>query len=131
MRKNVPIVSVSLNEDIIGEIDKMQKELGFSGRSEIVRAGLRSLIAEEKERRTLSGKIHAVMLVVHDEGSDNEVHQISHSFDRITTTHIHNKTERDKCLEIFVLKGDSKEVDEMVKRFKVNRKMDHVRLLPM
>jgi CopG family nickel-responsive transcriptional regulator len=131
MRKNVPIVSVSLNEDILGEVDKMQRELGFSGRSEIVRAGLRSLIAEEKERRNLSGKIHAVMLVVHDEQSDNEVHQMSHSFDRIITTHIHNKTERDKCLEIFVLKGDSKEVDEMVKRFKVNRKMDYARLLPM
>lgn len=127
----MPIVSVSLNEDIIGEIDKLQKELGFSGRSEIVRAGLRTLIADEKERKNLSGSIHAVMLVVHDEESDTEVNQMSHSFDKIITTHIHNKTENDKCLEIFVLKGDSKEVDEMVKRFRVSRKMDHVRLLPM
>ncbi|AFU59683.1 putative nickel-responsive regulator 1 [Candidatus Nitrososphaera gargensis Ga9.2] len=131
MSKGVTIVSVSLNEDIIGEIDKLQKELGFSGRSEIVRAGLRSLIAEEKERKNLAGNVHAVMLVIHDEKSDNEVNEMGHSFDSIITTHIHNKTGRDKCLEVFLLKGDAKEINEMVKRFKTNRKMDHVRLLPM
>ncbi|HXG05738.1 MAG TPA: CopG family ribbon-helix-helix protein [Nitrososphaera sp.] len=127
----MPIVSVSLNEDIIEEIDKLQKDLGFSGRSEIVRAGLRSLIAEERARKNLTGNVHALMLVIHDEKSDNEVNRMGHSFDRIIITHIHNKTEREKCLEIFVLKGDAKEVNEMVKRFKTNRKMDHVRLLPV
>lgn len=125
----MPIVSVSLNEDIVGEIDKLQKELGFSGRSEIVRAGLRSLIAEERERKNLIGDIHAVMLVVHDEKSDNEVNEMGHSFDKIITTHIHSKTDREKCLEIFMLKGEAQEVNDMVKRFKTNRKMDHVRLM--
>ncbi|MGH9991312.1 MAG: CopG family ribbon-helix-helix protein, partial [Nitrososphaera sp.] len=38
------IVSVSLNDDILSEIDKLQKALGFSGRSEIVRAGIRNLL---------------------------------------------------------------------------------------
>jgi CopG family nickel-responsive transcriptional regulator len=90
----MPIVSVSLNDDIIGEIDKLQKELGFSGRSEIVRAGLRNLIAEERERKNLIGDIHAVMLVVHDERSDNEVNEMGHSFDKIITTHIHSKTDK-------------------------------------
>jgi len=32
-------VSVSLNEDIIENLDKL-KSLGFSGRSEIIRAGI-------------------------------------------------------------------------------------------
>jgi CopG family transcriptional regulator, nickel-responsive regulator len=125
----MPIVSVSLNDDIIGEIDKLQKDLGFSGRSEIMRAGLRSLLAEERERRNLIGDVHAVMLVVHNERSDNEVNEMGHSFDKIITTHIHSKTEKEKCLEIFMLKGEAQEVNEMVKRFKTNRKMDHVRLL--
>jgi CopG family transcriptional regulator, nickel-responsive regulator len=41
------IVSISLNEDIIAEMDKIQKSLGFSGRSELIRASIRSLFAEE------------------------------------------------------------------------------------
>ena len=56
------IVSISLNNDILTEIDKLQKVLGFSGRSEIVRAGLRNLLAEEKDRQDLSGDLFAVLL---------------------------------------------------------------------
>ena len=63
----MPIVSISLNDDILSEIDKLQKTMGFSGRSEIIRAGIRNLISEEKQRENLSGNIHAILMVVHDE----------------------------------------------------------------
>ena len=67
------IVSVSLNEDILDEVDRLQRALGFSGRSEIVRAGIRNLLAEEKERQDLSGRMFAVLLAIHDEKSDDQV----------------------------------------------------------
>jgi CopG family nickel-responsive transcriptional regulator len=125
------IVSISLNDEIIKDLDALQKDLGFSGRSEIVRAAIRSMIAQEKDRNSLKGNIHAIMLVVHDEKSDNHVTEMGHAFDSIIGTHIHNKTQGDKCLEIFMLKGDADEINEMVKRFKTNRKMHHVRLIAM
>ncbi|MEM4253052.1 MAG: ribbon-helix-helix domain-containing protein, partial [Candidatus Nitrosotenuis sp.] len=43
------IVSISLNEEILAEIDKLQKGLGFSGRSEVIRAGIRTFVSEEKQ----------------------------------------------------------------------------------
>ena len=55
------IVSVSPNNDILTKIDKLQKALGFSGRSEIVRAGIRNLLAEEKDRQDLYGELFAVL----------------------------------------------------------------------
>jgi CopG family nickel-responsive transcriptional regulator len=61
------IVSISLNNDILTEIDKLQKALGFSGRSEIVRAGIRNLLAEEKDRQDLYGELFAVLLAIHDD----------------------------------------------------------------
>jgi CopG family nickel-responsive transcriptional regulator len=96
-----------------------------------VRAAIRSLIVQEKERDSLRGIVHAIMLVVHDEKSDKEVTEMSHSFDSIVGTHVHNKMEGDKCVEIFMLKGDAGDINEMVKRFKTNRKMHNVRLIPM
>ena len=60
------IVSISLNNDILTEIDNLQKALGFSGRSEIVRAGIRNLLAEEKDRQDLYGDLFAVLLAIHD-----------------------------------------------------------------
>jgi CopG family nickel-responsive transcriptional regulator len=123
------IVSVSLNDDILTEIDKLQKTLGFSGRSEIVRAGIRNLLAEEKDRQNLSGHLFAVLLAIHDEKSDDQVTEMGHGYDKLITTHIHNKIEGDRCLEIFLLKGDADEVKDMTKKFQSNKKMDHVKLI--
>ena len=43
------IVSISLNKEILEKIDELQNMLGFAGRSEIVRAGIRNLLAEERK----------------------------------------------------------------------------------
>jgi CopG family nickel-responsive transcriptional regulator len=123
------IVSVSLNDDILTEVDKLQKALGFSGRSEIVRAGIRNLMAEEKDRQNLSGSLFAVLLAIHDEKSDDQVTTMQHAYDRLITTHIHNKIDGDRCLEIFLLKGEADEVKDMTKKFLSNKRMDHVKLI--
>jgi CopG family transcriptional regulator, nickel-responsive regulator len=125
----LPIISISLNENIIQELDKLQKFLGFSGRSEIVRASVRNLLLEEKRIDELSGILHSVLLVIHDEKSDQEISEIRHGFDKIINTHIHNKIDKDRCLEIFVLYGDAREIKNITKKFQGNRKMDQVRLV--
>ena len=125
----MPIISISLNENIIQELDKLQKFLGFSGRSEIVRASVRNLLLEEKRIDELSGVLHSVLLVIHDEKSDQEISEIRHGFDKIINTHIHNKIDKDRCLEIFVLYGEAREIKNITKKFQGNRKMDQVRLV--
>jgi CopG family nickel-responsive transcriptional regulator len=122
------IVSISLNNDILTEIDKLQKALGFSGRSEIVRAGIRNLLADEKDRQDLYGEL---LLAIHDEKSDDQVTEMRHDYDKLITTHIHNKIDRDRCLEIFLLKGEAAEIKDMTKKFQSNKKMDHVKLIAM
>ena len=125
----MPIVSISLNEEILSEIDKLQKSMGFSGRSEIIRAGIRNLIAEEKQRSNLSGLIHAILMIIHDEESEQIVTGIKHNHEELIGTHLHRKIEGNKCMELFLLHGEADKVDGMTKDFKTNRKMDHVKLL--
>ena len=124
----MPIVSISLNEEILSEIDKLQKSMGFSGRSEIIRAGIRNLIAEEKQRSNLSGLIHAILMIIHDEESEQIVTGIKHNHEELIGTHLHSKIEGNKCMELFLLHGEADKVDGMTKDFKTNRKMDHVKL---
>lgn len=125
----MPIVSISLNDEILSEIDKLQKSMGFSGRSEIIRAGIRNLIAEEKQRSNLSGLIHAILMVVHNEESEQIVTEIKHNHEELIGTHLHSKIEGNKCMELFLLHGQADKVDGMTKDFKTNRKMDHVKLV--
>lgn len=127
----MPIVSVSLNDEIVSRMDQLQKLLGFTGRSEIVRAGIRNILSEEKWKNDLTGMLHALLLVIHDEKSDDEISNIRHSYDKLINTHLHSKIDGDRCLEIFLLKGDAEEIREMTKNFQTNRKMDNVKLIPM
>lgn len=125
------IVSVSLNRTILDDMDKLQKSHGFSGRSELVRAGIRNLLSEERKRQDLSGMLHALFLAVHDEDSDEEVTEMRHVYDKLINTHMHSKIDRDRCLEIFLVRGDAYEVKEMTKKFQANKNMDNVQLIVM
>ena len=54
-----------------------------------------------------------------------------HIYDKLIATHLHTKIDRDKCLEIFVLKGDADQIRGMTRLFQSNRKMDNVKLIVM
>ena len=125
----MPIVSISLNNEILSEVDKLKKSMGFSGRSEIIRAGIRNLISEERQRSNLSGLIHAILMVVHDEDSEQIVTGIKHNYEELIDTHLHSKIDGNKCMELFLLHGQAEKVDVMTKDFKTNRKMDQVKLV--
>ena len=127
----MPIVSISLNDEILKQIDNLQKTLGFSGRSDAIRAGIRSFVSEEKQKEDLSGNVNAILLVVHNDEYDNQVTNVKHSYEDLITMHLHSKIEGDKCMELFILKGESDKVSEITKNFQTNKKMDTVKLVAL
>ncbi len=127
----MPIVSISLNDEILSELDKLQSSMGFSGRSEAIRAGIRTFVSEEKQKSDLSGKIHAILLVVHNDEFDHVVSGITHNFEDLITTHLHSKIEKEKCMELFVMNGDAEKVSTMTKDFQTNKNMDTVKLVAL
>ena len=127
----MPIVSISLNDEILKQIDNLQSTLGFSGRSDAIRAGIRSFVSEEKQKADLSGNVNAILLVVHNDEYDNEVTGIKHSFEDLITMHLHNKINEEKCMELFILKGESETVTAITKNFQINKKMDTIKLVAL
>ena len=127
----MPIVSISLNDEILSERDKLQSSMGFSGRSEAIRAGIRTFVSEEKQKADLSGNIHAILLVVHNDEFDHVVSGITHNFEDLITTHLHSKIEKEKCMELFLINGDAEKVSTMTKDFQINKNMDTVKLVAL
>ncbi|MBT8172614.1 MAG: CopG family ribbon-helix-helix protein [Nitrosopumilus sp.] len=127
----MPIVSISLNDEILSELDKLQSSMGFSGRSEAIRAGIRSFVSEEKQKVDLEGNIHAILLVVHNDEFDHVVSGITHNFEDLITTHLHSKIEKEKCMELFLIDGDAEKVSTMTKDFQTNKNMDTVKLVAL
>jgi len=127
----MPIVSISLNDEILTELDKLQKTMGFSGRSEAIRAGIRAFVSEEKQKSDLSGDLHAILLVVHNDEFDHIVSGITHNFEDLITTHLHSKIDKEKCMELFVIHGDAEKISTITKDFQTNKNMDTVKLVAL
>lgn len=123
------IISISLKDEILEEIDRLQKELGFSGRSEVVRAGARMLLADNKEKEKLEGRLSSVLLLIHTQKVEDTVTEIKHDFEDIISTQIHNHLRGDKCLEVFILEGDAARIKQLVRLFHASGKMDYVKLV--
>ena len=92
---------------------------------------LKSFVSEEKQKENLSGNVNAILLVVHNDEYDNQVTGIKHSYEDLITTHLHSKIEGDKCMELFMLKGEADLVSGITKDFQINKKMDSVKLVTL
>ena len=123
------VISISLTEEILNEIDRIQKELGFSGRSEVIRAGARMLLADNKDKEKLEGWLNSVLLLIHSQKVEDTVTAIKHDFEDIISTQIHNHLREDKCIEVFILEGDAARINDLVRLFQTTRKMDYVKLI--
>ncbi|RCV63505.1 CopG family transcriptional regulator, nickel-responsive regulator [Methanophagales archaeon] len=123
------IISISLNDKLLTEIDQLQKALGFSGRSEVIRAGARMLLADNKDKEKLDGLLNSVLLLIHSQKVEDTVTAIKHEFEDIISTQIHNHLREDKCIEVFILEGDAARIKDLVRLFQTTRKMDYVKLI--
>lgn len=127
----MPIVSISVSDELLTELDRLQKSMGFAGRSEAIRAGIRSFVSEEKQKDAISGDLHAILLVVHNDEFDDMIAGIKHNFEDLIITHLHSKIHGNKCVELFMLDGEAERISAITRNFKINKKMDNVKLVTL
>ena len=125
----MPIVSVSLPDQLLRSMDEIEKSVGFSGRSEMVRAGIRLLLEDTRQKNALNGVMTAVIVVGHSKDDEAPVTVLKHKYEDIVKTHVHCKVSREDCIEIFVLAGEGKEIASMTKEFERERRIRNVNLL--
>ena len=123
------IISVSLDEAAMREMDALQKSLGISGRSELVRTAMKSLASEMKERAALVGRVECVLLVVHSHSATGEIAQIRHKYEELIRTQMHSHVSGEKCLEILVAGGEGGKIRKLAGEFSRCKKVDYVRLV--
>ena len=123
------IISASLSDVTLQQLHRIQKTMGFSGRSEAIRAAVRMLATESKEREALAGKVTGILLLIHDHEAESLVTNMKHTFLDIIHTQLHNRFKEGKCLELFLLEGEADRVREMTEAFQRADDIEFVKLL--
>jgi CopG family nickel-responsive transcriptional regulator len=122
------IISLSLNETMLHELDRVRKSMGFSGRSEVIRAAIRMLLGEFKEE-SVTGRVSGILLLIHDHEAESIVTSVKHNFLDIIHTQLHNLFKEDKCLELFLLEGEADRVREMTRTFQKSDSIEVTKLV--
>ena len=125
----MPIMSVSLGSDDISEMDSLQESLGVGGRSELVRAAIRMMASDQKEKSRLRGVVDCVLLIIHSDAHDRQFSSIRHRHEGIIRTQLHSHLKNHKCLEILVLSGASSAVKSIYRDLRADKKADYVKLV--
>jgi CopG family nickel-responsive transcriptional regulator len=109
----------------------LKEELGFSGRSEVIRSGTRMFIEDNREKQKLMGDIHSILILIHPQMSEDQVTQIKHDYEDIISTQIHSHLQEKQCLELFILEGDAQRMVELDRRLNQHVKSLYSKLVTL
>ncbi|AOV95216.1 nickel-responsive regulator 1 [Nanohaloarchaea archaeon SG9] len=123
------VVSVSLNDKLLEDIDDFMDEQGFSGRSEVMRTAVRALLRDRKEISGLEGTVDAVIIVTHEDEDSGEIDDIQHDYQETIRTQLHNHMDEHKCLEVFMLHGEAEKVKELYNKFQASSKVEQAKII--
>jgi CopG family nickel-responsive transcriptional regulator len=125
----MPVVSLSINEQLLTDLDRVQTELGFTGRSEILRAAIRLFVNDASEKRRLKGAVSALVLAIHDPETEHHVTQLKNKYLGLIHTQLHSKFKEGKCMELFILEGEADEIRAIAAELQRNEENEYVKLI--
>lgn len=115
------VISISVPDKLLGEIDSYVEEHGFANRSEIVRQALRTFMTEDKSLREIEGEIVATITMIFERKARRDlISDIQHRYGDITSTFLHTHIDEGHCLEVVVVKGEAGTVRKLVDALKTN-----------
>lgn len=123
------IISMSLSEQFLKEIDSARKETGFSGRSETMRAGMKLLLDDLRAKQSLRGHVECVLVFSHGKRFEDSFTRTKHRYENIINTQIHSNFCNDKCLQLCVLHGQAEKINAFFDDIRKNKRTEYVKLV--
>ena len=123
------IISVSLNDEYENMLDMIQSSYGLKGRSEAVRASIKSAMGEIKDLDSMSGMVEGVLIIVRGNHADPWMIRIQAKYQECIKTQMHSHLRDQKCLEVMVVSADAKILKDMISDIKAEGKADYIRFV--
>jgi len=107
--------SISLPEPLLAELDRRVIRRGYASRSEFVRDLIRERMVEDKWEGD-AGRVVGVLTIGYDHhqrGLSQKILDVQHTrhVNILCSTHVH--LDRDNCLEIIIIKGRPREIEQI------------------
>jgi CopG family nickel-responsive transcriptional regulator len=126
---NLTRFSVSLDGDLLARFDRVIGRDGYPTRSKAIA----DLIAESlvREKWKTGGEVAAAFVLVYDHHKRNLTDRLTraqHNSHQLILASQHVHLDHDTCLEIVVVRGDPRDVDDLFRRLRAIKGVKHCSL---
>ncbi|MFW9843339.1 MAG: CopG family ribbon-helix-helix protein [Candidatus Thorarchaeota archaeon] len=118
------IITVSMTDSDLEELELLKKMGKFSNRSDVVRHAVKSLMSEHRTLERVTGVITAVIIAVyHKKGQGHNISSVQHEYRKFITATIHSHTSDGHCTEVMILTAAAGKVREFIKKLRAQKKV--------
>jgi CopG family nickel-responsive transcriptional regulator len=106
-------ITITIEDDLLAEIDAAAEARGYQNRSEIIRDLTRAGLQQSAEDAAPSGQCVAALVYVYDHAArdlSKRLVQNFHGHHNLSLATLHVHLDDDSCMEVTALKGGSGEV---------------------
>jgi CopG family transcriptional regulator, nickel-responsive regulator len=125
-------ITITLDEEFLAEIDRLIATHGYQNRSEAIRDLARAGMRQATEGAGDSGNCVAALVYVYDHEARELAKRLTHVFHdhhdlSLSSMHVH--LDHGSCMEVAVLRGDTKDVRHLADHVIAERGVRHGRLV--
>jgi len=125
-------VTVTLDHELMADLDRIIAARGYQNRSEAIRDLARAGIQQAAQETGRSGDCVAALIYVYDHAArelSKRLVQNFHGHHEMSLATLHVHLDDDSCMEVTVLKGAAREVQHFAEHIIAERGVRHGRLV--
>ncbi|MCW4005487.1 MAG: nickel-responsive transcriptional regulator NikR [Candidatus Bathyarchaeota archaeon] len=123
------IISLSIPDALLEQVDQTIKERGFASRSEIARQALRLYLNEDLKIEDAQGETVATITLIYRENADRRrLLETQHVHSGLVSTFLHAHIHKGFCLEVLILKGQAAVIRKFVDTLRLNEQIAQIKI---
>ena len=123
------IISLSIPDKLIAQIDQTMKEKGFASRSEITRQALRLYLTEDLKIEDITGEAVATVTLIYRENADRrQLLETQHLHSGLVSTFLHTHVHQGFCMEVIILKGQGTLIRKFIDNLRQNEQIMQIKV---
>ncbi|MGD6808456.1 MAG: CopG family ribbon-helix-helix protein [Candidatus Bathyarchaeia archaeon] len=123
------IISLSIPDKLITQIDQTMKEKGFASRSEIARQALRLYLTEDLKIEDINGEAVATVTLIYKENADRRrLLETQHLHSGLVSTFLHTHIHEGFCMEVIILKGQAALIRKFIDNLRQNEQIMQIKV---
>lgn len=126
---DLTVVSLSLPNLLLKQVDTAIEEKGFASRSEIVRQSLRLFLNEDVRIEELEGEAIATITIIYREKADRgQILDAQHVYSGLVSTFLHTHIYEGYCLEVIILRGQAVTIRRFLDSLRSNEQITQIKI---